>query len=91
MKLRIHPQAFAAALGTAPPSNSIEGARLMLVEGWTCLAAAKQLGISHQVINRKADAIRKRLERGILCPCCGEVRRPIIYVDEHRNIPIPLD
>lgn len=73
MKLKLHPDAFAAAAGPIP-SNSIEGARLMIVEGWTCLAAAKHLGISHQVINRKVALLRKRMEASEVCPCCGRVK-----------------
>lgn len=68
-KLKFHPHAFeTAAEGDSP---SIEGARLMLVEGLTCTAAAAKVGISHQSVNRAMARIRDRMFAGPICACCG--------------------
>lgn len=73
MKLRLHPDVFASAAGAAI-TPSVEGARLMLVEGWTCLDASKRLGISHQAVNRTVTRIAAKAQAGGLCPSCGRAK-----------------
>lgn len=72
-KIKVTAEVFNAALqlGHFRGGKSLEGARLMLVDGLTAADAGKQLGVSLQTVARCARDVRKILLGQGMCPMCG--------------------
>lgn len=68
--MTLDPALFARAIANLRPSKSIEGARLMLVEGLTCKAAAGVVGTSHQTVTRARRMVIEILNSKRACPLC---------------------
>jgi hypothetical protein len=54
-----------------PKSKTMQAVELVLEQGMTVYAAAKQVGVGQSVVHR---ALARREDKN-LCPCCGQVVR----------------
>lgn len=52
---------------------SINACRLVLVEGWSIRAAAREYGMSHSTIIRMLDKIPRHI-----CPTCKQPRKDLL-------------